>query len=108
MKEENGAIHILIAGLVVIGLVIALIVAVLSGLDRATQEDSAQSLFSEDAKITPILEDLRERKNELLDRAAEFRQKDQADKSVGADEGPKSVDERLNALEGRLESPPGK
>ncbi len=106
--NNRGVIHILLAGLVIIGLVIGLIVAIIAGLDRMHQEHASESLFSEDAKITPILEDLREKRDNLISHVSEMQeqkaQKETEQKKSQVQKDGK-VEDRLENLEGRLVEP---
>ncbi len=106
--NARGVIHILLVGLVIIGLVIGLIVAIIAGLDRMHQERASESLFSEDAKITPILEDLREKKEELVSRVSEMQEQKaekEAEPKTSQVRRDGKVEDRLEDLEGRLVEP---
>lgn len=103
---EHGFIQILLIALVVIAAVVGVIVAIVVGLDNMYQNDSSQSLFSDEAKITELRERLRKKKEELMAekgtgvRTAE----DPEHAQTGESSSPKTTDERLDDIHTRLKS----
>ena len=99
---ERGFVHILLIGLAIIFLVILLLVVMVSGLDRANQQAGGKSLFSADAKISPLLDNLRQKKDELLaDQPSASPEKEEPDETPRRPSG--TVEERLGDVRGRLE-----
>ncbi len=64
--NERGFIHILLIGAVVIFFIIAIITAIVIGLDRVNQQQGGKSFFNKNAKIVTIMDNLEQKKEDIL------------------------------------------
>lgn len=66
--KEKGVVHILLAGLLLIFFIVAVITAIVVGLNKFTEEQGGPSLFNKDAKIVGIIDRFKEKKEQIINR----------------------------------------
>lgn len=66
VDADRGAVHFIILALLVIGLIISVLVAFVSGLDQTYQQQTNTSLFNKESKISQVKERILRKKEELL------------------------------------------
>ncbi len=67
---ESGFVHIILAIIILIGVILAVILSFVFGIDRAYQEEFNQSIFSEESGAAKIKAKLREKADELENAAS--------------------------------------
>ena len=98
MNEKGFAQIILVV--VLLGFVVAILIAFVVGLEQVHQSSSSKSLFSDDAKIKPILENFNEKKKEILSGVSEIKDRfeNEQTKDTTFAKGTRANDERVNDL----------
>ncbi len=108
--NEKGIAHIIMVALLLV-FVVAILVSAVVGLNQMQEQQFSQSLFNKDAKIHPILQNIKEQKKELesevskmRDRYENSRSGDEEEKASAHPTIPKTPEERLSNVEVRLGS----
>jgi hypothetical protein len=104
--NEKGIVPI-IALCVLLALIVGVIITFVVQLEIWHQEKFSQSLLSDDAKIKPIIENLKERKDNLVSDYSDMRERARLNEAPREGQEKKAAPngDRLGALQERLGNP---